>query len=82
VRCSWTSSRHSTFSKTHPGRHMEQLGIEPNLITWTGSFMSDRQVKLVLHGKTGEERPVDTGISQRSPAAPNLLVTYVSGIFD
>jgi len=43
--------------------------------------MSDRQVKLVLDGKTGEASPVDTGIPQGSPAAPILFVTYLSGIF-
>jgi len=46
------------------------------------SFMSDRRVKLVLDGETGEEHPVDTGVPQGSPAAPILFVTYLSGIFD
>jgi len=44
--------------------------------------MSDRQVKLVLDGKTGEGNPVDTGIPQGSPVAPILFTTYLSGIFD
>ena len=56
--------------------------MEPDLIRWTGSYMSDRQVKLVLDGKAGEANPVDTGIPQGSPAAPVLFVTYLSGIFD
>jgi len=30
---------------------MEALEIEPDLIRWAGSFMSDRQVKLVLDGE-------------------------------
>jgi len=61
---------------------MEALEIEPDLIGWTGSFMSDRQVELVLDGKAGEASPVDTGIPRGSPAAPILFVTYRSGIFD
>jgi len=44
--------------------------------------MSDRQVKLVLDGKTGKANPVDTGIPQGSPVAPILFTTYLSGIFD
>jgi len=45
--------------------------------------MSDRQVKLVLDGKTGKKaNPVDTGIPQGSPVAPILFATYLSGIFD
>jgi len=40
--------------------------------------MSDRQVKFLLDGKTGEASPVGTGIPQGSPAAPILFVTYLS----
>jgi len=62
---------------------METLGIELDLIMrWTGSFMSDRQAKLVLDGKTGEASAVDTGIPQGSLAAPIMFATYLSGIFD
>jgi len=42
--------------------------------------MSDRQVKLVRDGKTGEASAVETGIPQRSPAVPIVFVTYLSGI--
>jgi len=31
-----------------------ELGIEPDLIRWTDSFMSNRKVKLVLEGREGE----------------------------
>jgi len=75
-------SAFNNVSKVHLGKRMEALGVEPDLIRWTGSFMSDRQVKLVLDGKVGEAKPVDTGIPQGSPAAPILFVTYLSGIFD
>jgi len=44
--------------------------------------MSDRQVKLVLDGQTGQANPVDTEIPQGSPVAPILFTTYLSGIFD
>jgi len=49
-------------SKAHLGRHMEALEIEPDLIRWTGSFMSDRQMKLIIDREVGEASPVDTGI--------------------
>ena len=76
-------SAFNNVSKTHLGKRMWQvLGIEPDLIRWTSSFMSDRQVKLVLDGKTGNANPVDTGIPQGSPVAPILFTTYLSGIFD
>ena len=60
---------------------MEALGLEPDLIRWTTSFKSDRQVK-ILDGVMGEATPVDTGIPQGSPVAPILFTTYLSGIFD
>jgi len=63
-------SAFNNVSKTHLGKRMQVLGIEPDLIRWTSSFMSDRQVKLVLDSKTGEANPVDTGIPQGSPVAP------------
>jgi len=47
-------SAFNNVSKALLGRRMETLGIEPDLVQWTGSFMSDRQVKLVLDGKTCE----------------------------
>jgi len=75
-------SAFNNVSRTHLSRRMEALEIEPDLIRWTGSFMSDRQVKLVLDGETGKAYPVETGIPQGSPAAPILFVTYLSGIFD
>ena len=65
----------NNVSKSHLGRRMEALEIEPDLIRWTGSFMSDRQVKLVLDSKKGEASSVDTGILQGSPVAPILFVT-------
>jgi hypothetical protein len=37
-------SAFSNLSKAHLGRGMEALELEPGLVRWTGSFMSDRQV--------------------------------------
>jgi len=75
-------SAFNNVDKTFLGTQMEQLGLEADLICWTMTFMSDRQVKLVLDGEVGEENPVDTGVPQGSPAAPILFITYLSGVFD
>jgi len=75
-------SAFNNVNKSHLGMRMQVLGIKPDLIRWTGSFMSDRQVKLVLDGQTGQANPVDTEIPQGSPVAPILFTTYLSGIFD
>jgi len=47
-------SAFNNVSKPHLGRRLEALEIEPDLIRWTGSFMPDRQVKLVLDCRTGK----------------------------
>ena len=56
-------SAFNNVSRTHLGKRMEALGIESDLVRWTGRFMSDRQVKLVLDGRVGEAKPVDTGVT-------------------
>ena len=45
-------------------RRLGELGIVPDLIRWTDSFMSDRRVKFVLEGREGEEYEVETGVPQ------------------
>jgi len=75
-------SAFNNVNKTFLGKRMEKLGVKADLIRWTMSFMSDRQVKLILDGETSEPYPVDTGVPQSSPAAPILFITYLSGIFE
>jgi hypothetical protein len=58
-----------------------ELKVEKDLIRWVGSFMADRQVRLVLDGDLGDTHKVETGIPQGSPVAPILFVVYVSAIF-
>ena len=66
----------SAFNVSRPilGRILGELGIEPDLVRWTDSFMSGRKVRLVLEGKEGEEHKVETGVPQESPVA------YLSGV--
>jgi len=63
-------------------RRLVKLGVEPDLVRWTDSLMSDRKVRLVLEGREGEEHEVETGVPQGSPVAPILLTAYLSRIFD
>ena len=59
-----------------------ELGIEPDLVRWADSFMSDRKVKLVLEGREGGEHKVETGVPQGPPVAPILFTAYLSGVLD
>jgi len=58
------------------GMRLGELGIEPDLIRWTDSFMSDRRVKLMLEGRGGEDHEVETGVPQGSPVAPILFARH------
>jgi len=63
-------------------RRLVELGIEPDLVRWADSFMSDRKVKLVLEGREGGEHKVETGVPQGPPVAPILFTAHLSGVFD
>ena len=50
-------SAFDSVGRAHLGRRMEALEIEPDLIRWAGSFMPDRQVKLVVLEEVGDWHP-------------------------
>ena len=61
---------------------MIELGVDGNLVTWTGSFLIDRKVQLVIDGHDNKEREIETGIPQGSPVSPIFFLIYISGVFD
>ncbi len=61
---------------------MIELGIDSDLITWTGSFFTDRKVQLVIDGHDNKERDIETEIPQGSPVSPILFLIYISGVFN
>ncbi len=61
---------------------MIELGIDGDLVTWTGSFLIDRRVQLVIDGHDNREREIETGILQGSPVSPILFLIYISGVFN
>ena len=61
---------------------MIELGVDGNLVTWMGSFLTDRKVQLVIDGHNNEEREIKTRIPQGSSVSPILFLIYISGVFD
>ncbi len=61
---------------------MIEFGVGGDLVTWTGSFLTDRKVQLVIDGHNNKEKEIETGISQGSPVSPILFLIYISGVFD
>ena len=61
---------------------MIELGTDGDLVTWTGSFLTDRRVQLVIDGHDNKEREIETGIPQGSPVSPIFFLIYISGVFN
>ena len=61
---------------------MIELGIDGDLVTWTGSFLTNRKVQLVIDGHDNKEKEIETGIPQGCPVSPILFLIYISGVFD
>ena len=61
---------------------MIELGIDGDLVTWTGLFLTNRRVQLVIDGHDNKEREIETGIPQGSPVSPILFLIYISGVFN
>ena len=68
-------------SKKRLQRRMQEIGIDSNLISWVGSFLSDRKLQLVIDGHCEAERQVCTGVPQGSPVSPILFTIYLRGVF-
>ena len=46
-----------------------ELGIDSDLVSWTGSFLTYRRVQLVIDGNDNQKREIETGIPQSSPVS-------------
>ena len=66
-------SAFNNVSRSHLCRRITTLGIDPDLVRRTESFMQDRRMRLEMDGKSGEEYTIESGISHVSPVSPTLF---------
>ena len=61
-------------------RRLREMKVDEDLIRWTGDFMRDRRVRMVIDGVEEEEMEVVTGLPQGSSVSPLLFIIYVRGV--
>jgi len=55
-------SAFNNVARGHLVRLLESMGIEPDICRWVESFMTDRNVRIVIDGTEGQDRAVETGV--------------------
>jgi len=55
-------------------------GVNPDLVSWTRSFLTGRTCRLLYQGSPKIFAPVSVGTAQGSPVSPLLYVIYDSGL--
>ena len=57
---------------------LQQLNLEPNIVSWVRNYLSDRSQCFVVNGAASEYLPVISGVPQRSVLGPLLLLVYIN----
>lgn len=61
---------------------MEAYGFKDEILSWVKNFLSGRQQRVLLNGKSSEWVEVTSGIPQGSVLGPVLFIIYMNDMPD
>ena len=75
----------NAFNKVwHAGllHKLKSYGISGQIFGLISSFLSNRQCRVVLDGKSSQEYPVNAGVPQGFIIGPTLFLLYINNLLD